>query len=249
MNGQFAIEVKNLDKKIYKKNIIDKLSFTVEKGSVTGFLGPNGSGKTITLSMLTGLIVPDSGNIKIFDKVLDKNHKSCVHIGAIIELPEFYPSLSAEDNLYNLGILTPNIEKKYILQRVYEVLDVLGLKKNKDEKVKNFSLGMKQRLGIAQALLGDPDILILDEPTNGIDLIGLRDLKEIIKYYSKEKQKTFFISSHMVSELEDIFTDLVLIKNGKNLWQGKKNEVYEYNKSLENFFIEAIESDQYITKI
>lgn len=243
MDKIYAIEVTNLDKKIYSKNIINKLSFTVEKGSVTGFLGPNGSGKTMTLSMLTGLVIPDAGSIKIFGNNLDKNNRLCCHIGAIIELPEFYPSLSAKDNLYNLGILTPNIATKCIMQRVLDVLDIVGLAKYKDDKVKNFSLGMKQRLGIAQALLGDPDILILDEPTNGIDLLGLRDLKEIIKYYSKEKQKTFFISSHMVNELEDIFTDLVIIKKGKNLWQGKKNDVYKLNKSLEKFFIEAVDGD------
>ncbi len=244
------IKVANVSKNYNKKLIIDNVSFSVHHSSITGILGPNGSGKTTLLKMLTGLEIPDSGIIEIAGEPLKEKRKSITRIGAIIELPAFYLSLSAEENLYNLSILSPSVKEKCIQNRITEVLDVVGLLKHKNIKVKNFSLGMKQRLGIAQALITDPDILILDEPTNGLDVIGLSELKDLIKFYAHKRNKSFIISSHMIAELEDIFTDLIIINKGRIIWQGKKSDIKIDNRhSLEEFFIKVIRNVNSVSEV
>ncbi|WP_222435722.1 ATP-binding cassette domain-containing protein [Fluviispira vulneris] len=215
MQTNIVLNAHHLSKKFKKKTVINDLSFSLEKGSVVGFLGPNGSDKTTTLRLLTGLLESDSGNVEILGCDLKSIANSDWSIGAIIEKPDFYLSMTDYENLYNLALLSENLNKGNISQRIVEVIDIVGLSGSENKKVKNYSLGMKQRLGIAQALLSDPEILILDEPTNGIDPIGLRDLRTIIKKYSQNSKKTFLISSHMINELEDIFTHLVIINKGQ----------------------------------
>lgn len=242
MHNNIAIKVTHLTKKLNKQNIVNNLNFKIEKGSVVGFLGPNGSGKTTTLRLMTRLLKPDEGKIEILGNDIKKSPKILEKIGAIIEKPEFYLSLTGYENLFNLGLLS-TLNDSDIPKRISEVIDVVGLSGSEHKKVKSYSLGMKQRLGIAQALLANPEILILDEPTNGIDPIGLKDLRNIIVHFSKNHGKTFLISSHMLHELEDVFSHLIVIDKGELLWQGKKDLALEIDSNIEKFFLKVLEHD------
>ena len=191
---------------------------------------------------MEGLIKEYNGDIKIFNCNLSKNRIEILErIGALVESPAYYEHLSAYDNLKVWAIM-----KNVALSRIDEVLNIVNLYNNKDKKVKNFSLGMKQRLGIAQALINNPDFLILDEPTNGLDPMGIREIRNLIVSLSKKHNKTILISSHLLSEVELMVDDVGIINNGNLLYEGaldKLKEKYNSSTTLEEIFIKLVEGE------
>lgn len=232
-----VMELNHVTKVLSKRKVLDDINFYVPKGSIMGFLGPNGAGKTTTIRVFTGLI-SCSGEVKINDISIKEKRHVAENIGAIVENPIFFNYMSGEKNLKVLAILD-NIEKESITKRIEEVINIVGLKGREKDKVKNYSLGMKQRLGIAQALLNNPKLLILDEPTNGLDPMGIKELRDLILKLNKEKGITVFISSHLLDELQKICTDFIVINNGKIIKQGTKEEFLNYGlkDNLEETFI------------
>lgn len=235
------VEVKNLTKTLSRRMVLDNISFNIKKGSIVGFLGPNGAGKTTTIRALTGLIGV-KGEIKINGIPIKNRILAMKEVGAIVENPIFFSYMTAYENLMALIILDKELKKCDYKERIEEVIDIVGLTGREYEKVKNYSLGMKQRLGIAQALLNKPKFLILDEPTNGLDPIGIKDLRKLILKLNIENGITFFISSHLLDELQKISTDYIIIREGKILQQGNKKQILnEYGEeSLEEAFIKII---------
>ncbi|WP_326511422.1 ABC transporter ATP-binding protein [Clostridium intestinale] len=242
--------VKNLNKNIGRRKIIQDLSFEVNKGDICGFLGPNGAGKTTTIRMITGLIKATSGEITISGKNIVSNRGEALeNLGAIVESPIFFPYMSGRKNLQNLARLNKGMERKKQLDKVEEVLEIVGLKDRAKDKVKTYSLGMKQRLGIAQALLNDPEIVILDEPANGLDPMGMKELRELIIMLKETKGITFFISSHLLDELQQVCNKLVLIKEGVLIWTGTTEELIKESSNsgrLEDAFINIMTRNERI---
>lgn len=218
MDYEKAIEVHQLSKNFKSLRAVNNLDLNVFRGDVFGFLGPNGAGKSTTIRMLLTLISPNSGEIKIFDKPLKGNRSEILkRVGAIVEKPDFYGYLSAFKNLEILSKISGvNATKKHLM----EVLEIVGLDKRYDSKVKTFSHGMKQRLGLAQALVHDPDLIILDEPTTGLDPQGMKEIRDLILYLSKEKQKTIFLSSHILHEVELVSNRMIIINKGTTVVEG-----------------------------
>ncbi|SHF72838.1 ABC transporter ATP-binding protein [Ornithinibacillus halophilus] len=206
------LTLENVNKKIGKHHIIKDLSFDVYPGEVFGFLGPNGAGKTTTIRMIVGLTNVTSGEIKINGSSISKDYKKAIeNVGAIVENPELYPYLSARKNLIHFGRMSKNVTEEDIQQR----LELVGLDHVKDKKVKRFSLGMKQRLGIAQAMIHNPKILILDEPTNGLDPAGIRQMRDYLRGVAKKENIAILVSSHVLSEMELMCDRFAIIKEGK----------------------------------
>ncbi|GKX68354.1 ABC transporter ATP-binding protein [Inconstantimicrobium mannanitabidum] len=205
-----VLEVNNVKKKLGKREIIKGITFDVNEGEIFGFLGPNGAGKTTTIRMLVDLIHPDSGEIKIFGYNLKKERtKALENIGAVVENPELYKYLSGRENLMQIARV-----RKLPKEEVERVIEIVGLKDRINDKVKKYSLGMKQRLGLAAALLGEPKLIILDEPTNGLDPSGIIDFREIVKTAAKEKNMAVFVSSHILSEVQQLCDRVAFINNG-----------------------------------
>lgn len=207
---EYAIETVGLTK-IYKDfKAVNNLSIRVPKGKIYGFLGKNGAGKTTTIRMIMGLIKPNNGKIKIFGREIVNDHKwAAMNIGSIVETPGFYENLTAKDNLAVTAELY-GIDKR----RIDEVLEIVELKNVEKKKVKEFSLGMKQRLGIANALIHSPGILILDEPTNGLDPAGIKEMREFLKKLSIEQGISILISSHILSEIQLLADYIGIIDQG-----------------------------------
>jgi len=212
------IEVKQLSKKFGTFEAVKDVSFTVNKGDVFGFLGPNGAGKSTTIRCMLSLIAPNSGTIAIFGKNL-ANHRTQIlkNIGCIIEKPDFYRYLSAEKNLEMFARISGRDSSK---KEIQEMLEFVGLDGRGKDKVKGFSHGMKQRLGIAQTLLHKPDLIILDEPTTGLDPQGIIEVRNLILRLKTEQQKTVLLSSHQLSEIEIIANRMVIINKGKSMIEG-----------------------------
>lgn len=223
MTTEKIIEINNLTKQFKSLVAVNNLNLNVYKGDVFGFLGPNGAGKSTTIRMLLTLINPSSGNIKIFGKELKSNRKEILaKVGAIVEKPDFYLYLSAYKNLEILGKMSgADVSNKSIMQ----ILELVGLEKRFDSKVKTYSHGMKQRLGIAQALLHNPELVILDEPTVGLDPQGIKEVRELILRLSKEKNITIFLSSHILKEIELVSNRMVIINKGQTLIEGEVKEL------------------------
>lgn len=218
-----VIEVRNLVKRYDDVNAVDHINFSVFKGDVFGFLGPNGAGKSTTIRMLTSLIKPTQGTIKIFGKNLHSNRNEILSkIGAIVESPDLYNYLSAYNNL---KILSGYSGKQAGRDKIFEILDIVGLKDRANSKVKTFSHGMKQRLGIAQALIHDPELIILDEPANGLDPQGIVEIRKLIWQLSKELGKTIVLSSHILSEVELVANRMIIINKGKVIVEGNVNQL------------------------
>lgn len=240
-----VLVVQGLSKQIKRREIIKNVNFQVFKGDICGFIGPNGAGKTTVIRMLTSLVKPTSGEIRLNGYDVIKNRKEALqHLGAIVESPIFFSHMSGEKILMNLALLIPNQSKKERQQKVAEVLEIVGLSERKKDKVSTYSLGMKQRLGIAQALLNNPEIIILDEPANGLDPLGMVQLRELILRLNQEYGITFFISSHLLDELQKICNRLVIIKNGEIVWNGMKDEFLNLGHqgaTLEEVFIQLIQ--------
>lgn len=209
---EIVVDIQNVTKKIKGKTIIDDLSFQVKKGEVFGFLGPNGAGKTTTIRMIVGLMGMTSGDIKIAGHSIQTQFESAVHhIGAIVENPEMYKFMSGYDNLRHYARMT----KKVSNEKLEEVVELVGLKDRINDKVKTYSLGMRQRLGLAQSLLHDPQVLILDEPTNGLDPAGIREIRDHIRMLAREKGMAVIVSSHLLSEMEMMCDRIGIIQNGR----------------------------------
>ena len=228
MNGDQIIEVKSLTKHFKDLRAVNNLNLNVFEGDVFGFLGPNGAGKSTTIRMMLSLIRPNEGTIKLFGKSLEKNRIEILkRIGAIVEKPDFYGYLSAYKNLEILGRISgKEISKK----RIMEILELVGLSKRFKSKVKTFSHGMKQRLGLGQALLHDPDLIILDEPTTGLDPQGMKEIRDLILHLSKEKKKTIFLSSHILHEVELVANRMIIIDKGTTKVEGKVNNLLNAKK-------------------
>lgn len=212
-----ALRTENLTKRFGTRTAVERLTIRVERGDIYGFLGPNGAGKSTTLRMLLGLVRPSSGVIKF--PVHDSSWeylRARSRVGAIIETPAFYENFSARRNLQLLASLSGGVAKK----RVEEVLDVVGLRERAADPVKTFSYGMRQRLGIAQALLPTPQLIVLDEPTNGLDPQGIHETRALIRRLRDEFKLTVLLSSHLLSEIEQLCNRVGIIHEGRLLYEG-----------------------------
>ena len=212
METKTIVQIKNVSKKIGKKLIIDGLTFDVRSGEVFGFLGPNGAGKTTTIKMLLGLMSITEGEIYIDGINVEKDfEKAIVKVGGIIENPDLYKYLTGYQNLVHFWRMYPDVKK----ERIDEVIKIVGLEKRIHDKIKTYSLGMRQRLGVAQALLNSPKLLVLDEPTNGLDPAGIHELRNHLRTLAKEENIAVIVSSHLLSEMELMCDRVGIIQNGK----------------------------------
>jgi ABC-type multidrug transport system ATPase subunit len=218
-----VIEVENLSKNFKDIQAVNGLSFSVSAGEVYGFLGQNGAGKSTTIRMLLTLITPSSGTIKLFGLDLQKHRNEILRqVGAIIEKPDLYKYLTA---LENLRIFSKMSGVKLTEKLLMDQLDRVGLAERARSKVKTYSQGMKQRLGIAVALVHDPQLIILDEPTNGLDPQGIADIRKLIIHLTRDLGKTLFVSSHLLGEMEMIADSTLIIHKGKKIAEGRTNEL------------------------
>ena len=215
-----VIETNGLTKRYRKHTAVDGISFRVERGQVFGFLGPNGSGKTTTIGMLLGITTPSAGGISLFGETgADALYRARQRIGATLETPNFYPYLSGRDNLR----MVANV-KRTSLSDVARVLDIVGLSARAKDRFGTYSLGMKQRLALAATMLGDPELIILDEPANGLDPEGMREIREIIGRLADEG-RTIFLSSHLLHEVQRTCTHVAIIKKGRIILQSAIDEL------------------------
>ena len=246
------LKISNLHKKYRRVHAVNNVSVEIKKGNVYGILGPNGSGKSTTLGIVLNVVNKTSGEFEWFDGKYS-THDALKKVGAIIERPNFYPYMTAEDNL-KLVCKIKNIP----YTKVYEKLELVGLLERKDSKFKTFSLGMKQRLAIASALLNDPEILILDEPTNGLDPQGIRQIRDLIRIIANQGT-TILLASHLLDEVEKVCSHVIVIRNGVTLYQGtvdgitanegffelESENLDQLQTALQNFSqIEKIEKDE-----
>lgn len=239
LNQEKVIEVNGLTKQFKEVRAVDNLNLNVFKGDVFGFLGPNGAGKSTTIRMLLTLIRPTAGQIKIFDKKLKEKRKEILRrIGAIVEKPDFYLYLSAYKNLEILGKISGADTTS---KKIMELLELVGLEKRFKSKVKTFSHGMKQRLGLAQALLHDPDLIILDEPTTGLDPQGMKEIRDLIIHLSKDRGKTVFLSSHILSEVELIANRMIIINKGSTIVEGNVQDILNSGNLKVKIEVDSIE--------
>lgn len=223
------IEVRELTKTFNEITAVDNLTFTVKEKEVYGFLGQNGAGKSTTIRMLLTLIRPTKGEIKIFGLNLSTHRKEILQrAGAIIEKPDLYKYLTA---IENLDLFATMSGLKLNRMQLMEKLEKVGLSERADSKIKTYSQGMKQRLGIAVALIHDPDLIILDEPMNGLDPQGIADIRHLINHLSKDLGKTVFISSHLLSEIEQVADSLLIIHKGKKIAEGNIRELLNPEQS------------------
>lgn len=219
------VRVSNLSKQFDAFQAVDDLSFTVNEGDVYGFLGQNGAGKSTTMRMMLTLIKPSSGDISIFDKDLQQHRNEVLsQVGAVIERPDLYKYLTAYENLSIFARLSGlKVSRKLLMDQ----LQMVGLADRFDSKVKTYSQGMKQRLGIAVALVHNPKLILLDEPTNGLDPQGIADMRHLILSLSREHGKTVIVSSHLLSEIEQIASRMIIIHKGKKITEGVVSELLD----------------------
>ena len=224
--SSLIIETRNLSYHFGTELVLDQVSLKVREGSIYGFIGPNGAGKTTTIKVLLSLLQTDNEKVFLFGKDLNKNRIEILSgIGSLVEQPAIYAHLSGKENLLNRALLL-----RVNASRVSEILDLVSLKEHANKKAGNYSLGMKQRLGIALALLNDPKLLILDEPTNGLDPNGIIEIRQLIRKLVEERGKTVFISSHLLSEVEKMVSHIGIINRGKLLFQGTIEELNNLSK-------------------
>ncbi|MDO6848096.1 ATP-binding cassette domain-containing protein [Priestia megaterium] len=234
------LDVKSVSKKVRRRHLVKEVSFQINEGEICGLLGPNGAGKTTLIRLLTGLIKPTGGEVFIKNKHIVSQRKEALQsVGAIVESPIFFLYMTGKENLTNLARLHSFSTKQERQRRVKEVLDIVGLTGRENDKVRTYSLGMKQRLGIAQALLGDPDLLILDEPANGLDPMGVRELRELLFTLKRDYNKTILISSHLLDELQRVCDQIVVMREGELMWDGALDQLAS-GKNLEDAFVELV---------
>ncbi|WP_026366271.1 ABC transporter ATP-binding protein [Salinicoccus albus] len=239
--SETAMELKQLKKKIGSKEIIKGLDFEIQKGEVFGFIGPNGAGKTTTIRMMVGLMGITEGEVVIQGQSVKSNFKKAIQeVGAIVENPEMYPFMTGMQNLKHFARMTPGITR----ERIDEVVGLVGMENAIKTKVGRYSLGMRQRLGIAQALLHKPSILILDEPTNGLDPAGIRHIRKYIRRLASEENVAVIISSHLLTEIELMCDRIGIIKNGEMIGFESVNEQDADDDGSRQIAIEAEPSDK-----
>jgi len=232
----YLISTTNLFKKYKDKEVITDVNMNIKKGEIYGFLGPNGAGKTTIMKMMLNLIKPSSGEIEIFgEKLNNKSYETLKRIGSIIEYPVFYDKLTGRENLE----LHCEYMGYYDESAVDKVIDLVNLKGIDNKPVKDFSLGMKQRLGIARAIITKPELLILDEPINGLDPIGIKEIRDMLKMLNKEYNITILISSHILGEIEQLADTIGIINNGKLIEEVSMESIREKNTE----YIEIITKD------
>ncbi|MGL5615020.1 MAG: ABC transporter ATP-binding protein [Sarcina sp.] len=242
-----VLEVRGLRKKLGKREIIKGIDLTVEEGEIFGFLGPNGAGKTTTIRMLVGLINADAGEIRICGESIKDKEKALKNVGAVVENPELYKFLSGRENLMQIARI-----RRISKEEVNELIKLVGLEGRIDDKVKKYSLGMKQRLGLAAALIGSPKLLILDEPTNGLDPSGIIDFREVVKKAVREKGISVFISSHILVEVQNLCDRVAFVNHGViQAVEEIKNQNMETEKESFKLMIlgEKLEAVEKITEI
>lgn len=233
-----SIALTNITKKYKNGRGVNDLTFTIKEGQIYGLLGPNGSGKSTAMKLMIGLLLPDQGSVNIFGADIGKDReKALSQIGSMIETPSLHPYLTARQNLQ----LVQNLTNSSSQARIEHVLSMVQLTSYANDKVSRFSMGMKQRLGLAMAILPDPDLLILDEPTNGLDIEGVAEFRDIIKIQAKAG-KTVLLSSHIASEIEKICTHVAIISEGSLLCTAGIPELLEKFGTVEAFYLEQIRS-------
>lgn len=233
--------MKDITKKYKNNRGIENISFDVFKGDIYGLLGPNGAGKTTIMKVITGLIKADKGTVNIFgNDHVTSFQGAMANVGCIIETAEAYEYMSAYDNLRLASRYFRGVDS----DRIKEVLKLFGLYDYRDERVSQYSLGMKQRLGLALALLSNPKFVILDEPTNGLDIEGVVEIRNIIKTLAKEYEVTFLISSHLIHEIELTCNRIGIVYDGKLAKEGEVSEILNRNISLEDFFINQVKRNR-----
>jgi len=231
MNASPIVETRELTKTYGSSHRVHKVNLTVETGQIYGFLGPNGAGKTTTLKMLLGLIKPTEGNIRMFGKELGRNRQAILNdTGSLIESPSYYGHLTGLENMRLMQRL-----RNAPAKNIDKALQIVRLENQKHKRADQYSLGMKQRLGIAMALLAFPKLLILDEPTNGLDPSGIGEIRELIRSLPGEYGITVLISSHLLSEIEQIATSVGIISDGKLLYQGTMQQLQASNRATMHF--------------
>ncbi|QXE01002.1 ABC transporter ATP-binding protein [Terribacillus sp. DMT04] len=224
---EYVVQTNNLTKRFGKETAVTSLNMKIPKGEIYGFLGPNGSGKTTTIRMLLGLMKPTNGTVTIFQKELKKERIHILRkVGALVENPSYYAHLTAYENLEALRKILDAPK-----QRINEVLDIVRLSDVAHKKVKGFSLGMKQRLGIAASLLHQPELLILDEPTNGLDPSGIIEIRQLIKHLASAHGMTILISSHLLAEIDQLATTVGIVAKGKMIFQDSIDVMRKLAKS------------------
>ncbi|PTU47501.1 ABC transporter ATP-binding protein [Paenibacillus polymyxa] len=232
------LEVSQVTKKMGKRYLLERVSFKLQKGKIYGFIGPNGAGKTTMMRIMTGLMQPTGGSVKIasYDVHTDREKALC-KVGAIVESPVFFDYMTGRQVLRNLSRLHSEIAPSDREIHIEELLTKVRLEKRGDDKVKTYSLGMKQRLGIAQSMLGAPELLLLDEPSNGLDPMGMRELRDIVLQLRDSANYAFFISSHLLDELQQMCDELIVIKEGRLVWQGPADQLIKEGQRLEDAFM------------
>lgn len=232
-----VLEIKEITKLYKNGRGIKRISMTVEKGDIVGLLGPNGSGKTTTMKSVLGLCHADEGVIKVFGKNMAEHfEENMEHIGALIEAPAFYGDMTAKRNLQLFARYYKNADEA----RIEQVLEIVRLSQYKKDKTSRFSLGMKQRLGLAIAFLSMPDLVLLDEPANGIDIEGMIEIREIVKGMRDKYGTTFLISSHLASEIEKTCNKAAIIHEGELIDFTTMDEALKYHPSLEDYYLEKV---------
>jgi ABC-2 type transport system ATP-binding protein len=235
-----VLELKNVTKIMGNRKIVDSVSFGINSGEIFGFLGPNGAGKTTTIKMITGLLKIDEGDILISNNDVKKNfEKALSQVGGIIENPEMYGYLTGRTNLEIYGRMHGNISK----ERINEVIKLVKLENRINDKVKKYSLGMRQRLGVAQALLHNPKLLILDEPTNGLDPMGIKELRDTLRHLAEKEGLAVLVSSHLLSEMELMCDRVGIIDNGKIIDIKTLKDIKKQN--IENLITYELEVSNY----
>jgi ABC-type multidrug transport system ATPase subunit len=243
--SEIILKTKNLSKSFKKRKAVDSLNLEVFEGDVFGFLGPNGAGKSTTIRMIFELIYPNGGEIEIFGKSLHKHRNQALkHVGGIVEKPDFYLYLTAYKNMEMLAGMNGGAKKNDILAK----LDLVGLKDRAFDRVKTFSHGMKQRLAIAQALVSNPKLVILDEPTNGLDPQGMKEVRDLVLDLAHNQNITVFLSSHLLHEVEQVATRMAIINMGKLIEQGKVSELLNTQEGKFLFQVSPMEKAEEIIK-
>ena len=238
-----ALECTNLYKKIGKKEILKGISLKVEKGDILGFIGPNGAGKTTTIKLILGLQGITHGTVKINGYDVEKDFTKAIRsVGAIVENPDLYMYLTGYENLK----LISNLYKSVDDDRIKEVVKLVGLENRINDKVSKYSLGMRQRLGVAQAILHKPNLLILDEPTNGLDPEGIKEMRELLVNLAKNEGMGVLISSHNLSELENFCNKICMIKNGVII---ETNDIYRIKENIQSSYIIKVQNLEKVKSI
>lgn len=245
--NDIILRTKNLGKHYKNRWAAQEIDLEVHRGDVFGFLGPNGAGKSTTIRMILSLIKPTTGTVELFGHDLFKKREAALqNVGGIVEKPDFYLYLSAYRNMQIAGSLT--LGKTPDDKKIIDTLGIVGLAERSMDKVKTFSHGMKQRLGIAQALLCDPQLIMLDEPTNGLDPQGMKEVRELITRLTTERGITVFLSSHLLNEVEQVATRMAIINKGKMIVQGKVEDLLKANANKVLFHVEPVKRSMGVLK-